>query len=81
MLTLLTKCNSTPRGYISARVGFLRRIVTSVHKYEEDKEWRRFVSVGKGNNPLELAERVGGWCLYYKPLDGSQSAASVARIS
>jgi hypothetical protein len=39
---------------ISALVGFLRKIVTSVYRYEEDKEWRRFVSVGKGNNPLEL---------------------------
>jgi hypothetical protein len=44
--------------YISALFGFLSKVVTSVHRYEEDKDWRRFVPVGKGNNPLELA--VGG---------------------
>ena len=40
--------------HISALVVFLRKIVTSVHRYEEDKDWRRFVSVGKGKNALEL---------------------------
>ena len=46
--------NKVVLTYISALVGFLRKVVTSVHRYEEDKEWRIFVSVGKGNNPLEL---------------------------
>ena len=71
--------NKVVLTYISALVGFLRKVVTSVHRYEEDKEWRIFVSVGKGNNPLELVRGGGG--LYYKTFDDSQRGASVALIS